>query len=538
MPNPNHPTSQHQQQRSTTMQGTTTTTSHRPRRRIRRLLLAAAVATCVLPAAAQAGVLEEAADGTLVYRAAAGESNNVSVSNEISGAVSIRDLTGLTERTPLCDDVSSIRVNCVPDTRLSEIRLGDRNDNFAVGVSGPVVVDGGPGNDSYTAANPTLPSRVAFRGGDGFDLVSYSNANRGVRLSNDGVANDGRIGLDTDNIGGDVERLTGSAFGDEITAAARSGFAQVLTGGLGNDVLRDAAVRNRAFSPDTVFAMGRRADGADDIIGGGAFSEVDYSERTQPVNVTLNFGGADDGEQVEGDEITGSNEFVNGGQAGDTIRAPAGSTAAHNLSGFGGDDTIEGADGADTLSGGDSANSDLLIPDGEDTIVANGGSDVIFARDGVGDIIGCGAGTDTAELDPSTLDVSSSCENRRVGALRLAPKRLRVEAGQTAQLKLSWRHPRSWRELRRVELGLYRGESGVGEVTISARSGRIRDRGAVSVVRRSTRISRRGKTVQARLALRLDRSLAGRRLRLEIEAVDVAGARQLVQRAGSIRVSR
>ena len=370
------------------MHSTTTTASNRPRGRIGRILLAAAVAACVLPAAAQAGVVEEAADGTLVYRAAAGESNNLSVTNPISSAIEIRDLTGLTERTPLCDEVSSIRVNCTPGTRLSEVRLGDRDDNFAIGVTAPVFVDGGPGRDGYTAGKPGLGSRVDYLGGDNFDSVSYSNADRGVRISNDGVAGDGRIGFDQDNIRGDVEQLTGSAFADEITAAGRSSGAQVLTGGPANDVLRDAAVRNRGLSPDTIFAMGRVADGADDIIGGGAHSMVDYSERTQPVNVTLNFGGADDGEAVEGDEITGSNEFVRGGQASDTIRAPAGSTAAHNLSGFGGNDTIEGADGADTLSGGDSFNPRLSIPDGEDTIVANGGPDVIFARDGVGDIIG------------------------------------------------------------------------------------------------------------------------------------------------------
>jgi hypothetical protein len=460
------------------------------------------------------------------------------VSNEISGAVSIRDLTGLSERTPLCDEVSSIRVNCVPGVRLSEVRLGDGNDGFFIGVPGRVLVDGGPGRDSYTAANPTLASRVDYRGGDGFDHVGYNNADRGVRLSNDGIANDGRIGFGGDNIRGDVERLEGSAFDDEITAAARNGFAQVLTGGRGRDVLRDAAVRVRGGSPDTVFDMGRVADGADDIIGGGAHSLVDYSERTQPLNVTLNFGGADDGEQVEGDEIIGSNEFVRGGQAGDTIRAPAGYTAAHNLSGGEGGDTIEGADGADTLSGGDIFDANLTNrPDGEDTIVANAGSDVIFARDGVGDIVGCGSGTDTAELDPNTVDVSSSCETRRVGVLRLAPKALHATAGETARLKLSWRHPRSWRQLRRVTLRLYRGESRVGAVAISPRSRRIADRGALTVLRRS-RLARKGKTVTARLALRLDRSLAGRRLRVEVETVDVRGARQLEPGAGSIEVSR
>ena len=162
---------------------------------------------------------------------------------------------------------------------------------------------------------------------------------------------------------------------------------------------------------------------------------------------------------------------------------------------------------------------------------------MIFARDGVGDTVGCGLGTDTAELDPNTLDVSSSCENRRVGVLRLAPERLRVEPGETAQLKLAWRHPRSWRKLARIELRLIGDQAPAGAVTIRPRRQGIDADGALELVRRS-RVTRKGKMVNARLALRLDRSLRGRRLRAEVEAVDVRGARQLEPRAGSIRVSR
>ena len=57
-------------------------------------------------------------------------------------------------------------------------------------------------------------------------------------------------------------------------------------------------------------------------------------------------------------------------------------------------------------------------------------------------------------------------------------------------------------------------------------------------VLRGSRIAHKGKTVSARLALRLDRSLASRRLRVEVEAVDVRGVRQRERQAGSIRVSR
>jgi hypothetical protein len=49
----------------------------------------------------------------------------------------------------------------------------------------------------------------------------------------------------------------------------------------------------------------------------------------------------------------------------------------------------------------------------------------------------------------------------------------------------------------------------------------------ISMLRRASRITRKGKTISARLALRLDRSLAGRLLRVEVDAVDVRGSRQL-----------
>jgi hypothetical protein len=86
----------------------------------------------------------------------------------------------------------------------------------------------------------------------------------------------------------------------------------------------------------------------------------------------------------------------------------------------------------------------------------------------------------------------------------LTPETLRAEVGTVARLGLHWRHPRAWRQLRRIELRAYRGEARVGAVSVHPRSRRLRD--------------------------------AGQRLRVEIEAVDVRGARQRERKAGAIRV--
>jgi hypothetical protein len=285
----------------------------------------------------------------------------------------------------------------------------------------------------------------------------------------------------------------------------------------------------------TALEMGPTADGADRIIGGPGRSFLDYSGRTRPVNVTLNFGGADDGEAGERDEITGSNEVVSGGQAGDTILAPAGSTAGHHLTGEGGIDRIEGADGPDILNGGAGVDSSIL---------GNGGNDLISAKDGLSEIVGCGSGTDKADLDAN--DRFGSCENFgpitladhvRVGTLRLTPQALRVKASETARLRLSWSHPRSWRQLRRIELRLYRGDARVGAIAIRPRGKPIKTDGAVHLVRKGTRLTRKGKTVTARLAVRLDESLAGQSLRAEVEATDTRGRRQLERDAGTVRVA-
>ena len=115
---------------------------------------------------------------------------------------------------------------------------------------------------------------------------------------------------------------------------------------------------------------------------------------------------------------------------------------------------------------------------------------------------------------------------------------MRAAAGETVRLRLSWRHPKAWRRLSRIELRLTQGALPAGRVTIRPRSERIDAGGALQLDRDATRLTREGKTVTVRLALRLDRSLAGQRLRVEVEAADRRGARQLERDAGTIRVAR
>jgi hypothetical protein len=320
---------------------------------------------------------------------------------------------------------------------------------------------------------------------------------------------DGRIGFDQDIIASDVEEIGGSRFDDNLFSL---NFNGEVVGDRGNDTL----TANQTTGSITRFDMGRRADGADRVVPGPGVNFVNYSGRTLPVNVTAGFRGADDGEAGEGDDVgSRGSMLIDGGQAGDTL-STFGSAIANSgfsLFGNGGNDRLEGGEAGESMTGGP----------GSDTFIANGGNDFISANDGVGDIVGCGLGTDSAQLD--SQDGFVSCENRTVGKLQLSPAAITAKAGKPAKVRVSWRHPQGWRKLRKLELRLIQGGVPVGEITIRPGRDRIAADGAVKLVR--SRLSREGRTVVAKLALRLDGSLAGRKLKTEVEATDVSGARQI-----------
>jgi hypothetical protein len=109
------------------------------------------------------------------------------------------------------------------------------------------------------------------------------------------------------------------------------------------------------------------------------------------------------------------------------------------------DDTIFGGQRADVLAGG--PGNDTLRSHGDP---ASGGEEV----DG-------GADFDNAIVD--SVDRVFSVESPvAVGRLKLAPRTVRTRAGKLTPLNLSWTHPKAWRDLRTIQLQLYRG-AGVGE---------------------------------------------------------------------------
>jgi serralysin len=492
--------------------------SHTQNRRARRALLAVAIATVAIPAAAQASTAT--LEGTtLNISAAAGERNAVAVTDSGS-AYSIRDAAGIRARTG-CTQLSTVEVRCGGVG--VNVQLGDLSDSFVAGTNRAITVDAGTGDDSYVQTAIDRFTRVDFRGGAGFDTASYVNADRGVIVTKDQVANDGRIAsgitsIDRDNVRNDVEKLTGSRFNDSLNGHDLAAPEQ-FDGLLGDDALT-------GHSGNDAFFAGSADDGADRINGGAGEDLVDYGNRSANVRVTIDSGSADDGQAGEGDDVRAI-ESLRGGRGNDFLEALASSTTRVFLDGLAGNDTLRGGAGHDDIHTG---------PGTRDFVFGQTGSDQIIVDDGGSDVIDCGAGSDRVLrfVDEGSL---RDCEDDGVlGKLSLSPENARAQAREPVRMQLSWRHPRTWKQLRTISLRLRLDGAEVGELTIRPRARTIAVDGAVSLARKAKLVTK-GKTVSVKLALKVDPSLAGKTLRAEVEATDGRGRRQVERRTGTVRVA-
>jgi Ca2+-binding RTX toxin-like protein len=238
--------------------------------------------------------------------------------------------------------------------------------------------------------------------------------------------------------------------GDEDDYVDLRGAGVFLSSQIDGDAGEDTLLSGLAFS-GTVLDGGA---GADFLSGEGDIT-VDYSDRTNPVTVTVGDELANDGEAGEGDFVSTGVNQVYGGHAGDTLIAmnvsgvqasylnggegddhlsalPDGWTSivdggpgddvmrssgpdstifggngndiligAHSgqaLWGQNGDDTLRGQAANDLLRGGAGADT-LNGGPAKDLAFGNDGNDTFLARDGKRDYLDGGHGTDKARVD-------------------------------------------------------------------------------------------------------------------------------------------
>jgi hypothetical protein len=216
--------------------------------------------------------------------------------------------------------------------------------------------------------------------------------------------------------------------------------------------------------------------------------------------------------------------------------------------------TVEGRQGSDFLSGqgfgglrptlealdleGGAEDDTIFGGTQGDNLFGEDGKDTLNSVDGANDFVSGGTGFDNAIHDAiDRLDGVESEATGSVGRLALAPRALRARAGKVAPLKLIWTHPKAWRELRAVQVRLYRGGERVGIIAARPRDGRLSAGGAVKLARGS-RVTHHGATVGVHLALRLARSLSGEELRVAVQAWDRHGHTQIEPAAGVIKVAK
>ena len=126
---------------------------------------------------------------------------------------------------------------------------------------------GGDGTDTYFGSTTSTGTNVFFVGGPGDrDEANYGRSTSGVAVDLDGASDDGRIGVDTDNITGTVERLSGTDHADSLRGnnASNSIFggkgADSLRGGGGNDEIVASELNTGGATADKDLSCGTGND--------------------------------------------------------------------------------------------------------------------------------------------------------------------------------------------------------------------------------------------------------------------------------------
>lgn len=146
------------------------------------------------------------------------------------------------------------QVENIIGSAFDDFLTGNALDNVLTGGPGNDVLGGGAGNDTFLEG--TAPSgHDTFIGGPGEDRVDYGGRGGDLTVTLDGVADDGEAG-EQDNVGADVEDVTGGSGDDHLTGSALdnkldgNGGDDVLHGGAGNDELTGGAGFNLLSGED------------------------------------------------------------------------------------------------------------------------------------------------------------------------------------------------------------------------------------------------------------------------------------------------
>jgi Ca2+-binding RTX toxin-like protein len=342
--------------------------------------------------------------------------------------------------------------NVSPDV---EGAIGGTDSDVLVGNDGGGTFVGGDGDDRIDPGGG--PDGVS--GGAGFDVVSYAGRAAAVRVDLGTPGGAGEAGED-DNLGSDVEQVTGGAGNDQLTG---SSSANTLVGGGGADRLTGG-------------------DGLDRLDGGGGDDVLQ--------------GGADEDVLIGGD----GNDSLDGG------------TASDSLDGGGGRDQAVYASRRDaltvTLDGepdDGAAGEQDRIKTNVEGVAGGGGADTLDTRDGTEGDVSCGAGRDKLTADTDDR-IDADCEEvngQAFGVCTASSQGVRATRSQvTLRVRCSFASRGSVRltTAKAVRLGKSRRRVQLGSRSFSARAGRAKAV-RVKLARQGRRVVSRSKRLRVRVTV-------------------------------------
>jgi hypothetical protein len=393
----------------------------------------AAVAVAAFLSAAPGAFASTIAESgnTATWTAASGIDNDVTITDSTGGVT----LDVSNDPVPNAGNATNVTANCVDDD-------GDNADGVAAVITcitppiTNVVVNAGDGNDTVDGGDVATHT-LALNGEDGDDallggdLADTIDGGAGDDRTNPCLNNcwsglDGGGGDDTVNGGDGDDELEGSNGNDTLNAGAGN---DGLYGGNGNDTL-NGGDGNDYFEGD---------GGSDNSIGGAGDDYIYEADDNAPD--TDSGGDGQDAVEYDAPPSTVAADTLNAsldGQANDGMTQGSGSPiTSDNANNFGGDDVeqlyIYPGDATPSVTGNGGANqidveaygsSPTGAPEtvdggpGPDYITTsgfNGGrptNDTVNANDGYPDVINCGPGTDTANVDQ--FDTTYNCETVNV----------------------------------------------------------------------------------------------------------------------------
>lgn len=275
--------------------------------------------------------------------------------------------------------------------------------------------------DTFTIKpNPADPARVRF---DRLNLVPFNLNISAERITVNGLGGDdsitGEAGLAplialTANGGTGADTITGGDGADLITGGDD---VDTLSGGAGGDrIVGDRGDDTMAGGDGDDTLVWNNGDNSDRMDGDAGLDRVEVNGAGAGDTFTI----APNGARARFDrtnlvpftlDIAAEALDVRGQSGDDTFTAAPGTGAllAVTADGGAGNDALTGADEADTFSGG-SGNDTLTGGSGPDSLDGQDGNDALRARDGQGDLVRGGTGSDSAQTDLTTVDVVDSIE--------------------------------------------------------------------------------------------------------------------------------